>query len=380
MWRVLITEVKTGIIVDELEPIGAPTFDVEILTKGSWGVELILNNTTNANALAYAQSGKHTFVVCWDSYAVQGGLPTSVGFSQKDMKLSVQGSGLGAIFDDRICRTPSGPSSTLTASANNFTFTSYNKRRIVRELFASGSNETWSLLPLDLTDATGETGSENRSYTAVDFKSWWAQAMVEAESGGGPEFYFQPYITVSGGNRVVFFALKIGNPFLGNPALDAIWELNAAYGAIDLDYNTGLPRPFYTWAKGSGSGGESVVGWFDNNAAMNALGLPYKDMVDNGNSDIGDKTQLDQIAARVGGQASALQEQWSANARIDGKSESGVVISPTLGTWSVGDKPLFRITGHPVLSDGTYRRRIYGYTNSDPGTVALKIQPTPAGS
>lgn len=376
-YRVLITDTITGAIVDELEPIQQPKFDVEILTKGSWGVDLILNNTTNANAMGYALSRKHTWVVCWDSYAIQGGLPASAGFDQASRKLSVSGAGIGSVFDQRTTRAIPGVPATITSSGNSGTFTSFNKRRIVRDLFAAGTSGTGAGLPIDFTDASGETGSETRTYNGYDFTSWWSRAMDEADSSLGPEFYFQPYITVSGGIRVIYFALKIGSPLLGDQALAAAWELNAAYGAIDLDYNLSIMPPHYTWEKGSGSGGAMITGFADNTTVLNGLGIPYADYAENGHSDVSDPVILNAFASQTAGQLQATQEQWTASVRIDGKNESGVVISPTFGTWNPGDKPLFRITGHPVLADGSYRRRIYGYSDGDPGTVALKIQPTP---
>lgn len=381
-WRVLVCQARTGVVVDELLPLGDPDWETEIGQKGSWGVQLRLGEAPNFkdSVLDYVTSGAHLWVVCWGSFPVQGGMPTSASFEQSTRTLHVSGAGIGALFDNRVSRTPNGTPATLTAAGNNWTMTNTTQRAYMRELVVKslGDSDSGASLPFDVSDGAGETGTTTRTVNAWDLNQVWKLLTDETDNNGGCEFIFRPYAFDTAGAPSIGFALRLGNPALGNLALDAAWELNAAFGNIDVDYNLSIPRPHRVWAKGSGDGGAAIIGYAENTATLQAAGVPYADYVDTTHNDASIKATLDGYAAAILNEYSVPKTTWNAEVRIDGKNDRGVQISPELGSWVEGDMPLLRITDHPVIPDGSYRRRIMGMSNgSAPGLVKLKIQELP---
>ena len=379
-WRCLITEARTGLVIDELKLSAEPSWSTEIGQKGSWGVELVLGkDNPKDNALAYMTAGRYSWVVCYNSQPIQGGMPADGGFEQGTRKLSVSGPGILGVFENRIVRAVGGTPATIAASNNNYTLTGVSRRRIIRELVTRSVLDTASGagLPFDVTDGETETGSENRSYVAADFNAVLKALNDETTDNGGPEFIVRPFLVIQSGVPYVGWKLASGTPLLGNQTLNATWELGAAFGNIDVDYNMAIPIPHRVWTKGAGSGTVSAVGYANNSTALQAANIIYSDYVDTSHGDVSDKTKLDSYSTATLADKSVAMETWNATVRVDGKNQAGKQISPELGSWAEGDAPLFRVTKHPVIPDNTYRRRIVGMSNGEPGTVQLKIQPTP---
>lgn len=380
-WRCLITKAVTGEVVDEIQLCAEPSWETEIGQKGSWSVELALGGPNpKDNIQTYMKSGAHSWVLLHDDQAIQGGMPADGSFNQKERTLSVSGPGILGVLDNRIVHAVGGSPATITASANNYTLSGITPRRVLRELVATSLLDAASgaALPFDITDAQAEVGTTTRTFAAWDFNSVLKKLNDETDNIGGCEFIVRPFTLFQSGVLYVGWKLALGTPQLGNPALDAVWELGAAFGNIDVDYNMSIPKPHRVWSKGAGDGGAAVVGYAENSAALQAAGVVYSDYVDTVHNDAAIKATLDSYAAGILSDRALPLETWSAEVRIDGKNDRGIQISPALGSWVEGDMPLLRITDHPVIPDGDYRRRITGMSNgSAPGLVKLKIQPQP---
>ena len=381
-WRCLITESTTGVIVDELTLAADPDWSTEIGGTGTWSALVLLGTGPNTKdtVLAYLTSGRYAWIIFYNNTPLQGGMPADGDYKQKTRTLTASGAGILALFDNRTTRAPNGTPATISSSANNLALTGLTKRRVIRDLLANSLADTNSGagLPFDLTDAATETGTENRAFSAADLTSFLRRLGDETDDNQGPEFIIRPYYLLQGGQPSVAWKGAIGTPLLGNQNLDAVWELNAAYSEIDIDYNISVPIPHRVWAKGAGDGPVTAIGYAENSAALQALKIPYADYVDTSHTDISDVAKLNSYAAATLAERSAATETWHATVRVDGKNDAGVQISPELGSWLEGDQPLFRVTKHQVIPDGAYRRRITGMSNGqNPGTVALKIKPTP---
>lgn len=381
-WRIIICQATTGLVVDELVPMGDPDWEREIGAKGSWGCDLRLGDAPNFqdSTLSYVTSGAFFWMVVYGDFPVQGGMPTSATFTQKTQTLRVEGAGIGALFDSRVARTPNGSPETITASGNNWTISNTTQRAYMRELVVKslGDSDSGATLPFRVNDGEGETGTVTRTVNAYDFGSVWKKLTDETDNQGASEFVFTPYYFTTAGAPSYGFELKLGAPTLGDAGLEAVWELGAAFGTIDVDYNLSVPRPHRSWAKGSGDGAAAVVGYAENTADLQAAGVPYADYVDTTHNDATIKATLDGYAAATLSEFSVPLETWTAEVRVDGRNAQGVQVSPALGEWVEGDAPLLRVTDHPTIPNDSYRRRIVGMSNgSVAGLVKLKIQPTP---
>ncbi len=154
-----------------------------------------------------------------------------------------------------------------------------------------------------------------------------------------------------------------------------MWDYGAALTQIDLDVNGSAAPTTRAFVKGSGTERELLVGYATDTTPI-GLGFPAVDHV---NSDHTSAT----VAATLNGYAradlkafAAPTETWKCSVQIDGLSSRGVTVSPGLGTWALGDAPVFGISGHPWIPDGQYRRRILGYDNDKETSVSLQLQST----
>lgn len=378
-YRVLVCEARTGIVKDELKPSGDPSWSTEIGEKGDWSCELQLGVAPNFkdNVLSYTTSGAYFWMICYDDVPLQGGMPSSAGFAQGTNVLSVSGSGIGALFDSREVRMPNATPATIQNAANNWTAAGMSQRALMREIVVKslGDSDSGASLPFDVSDGAGETGTFTQFFVGSDLTSVWSRLSDQTETDGGVEFIIRPYLFYTGNLPSIGFKLALGTPALGNLTLNALWESGAAFGNIDVDYNMSIPRPHRVWSKGSSDGGGvALIGYAENTAALQALGVPYADYVDTTHSDSKVLTRLNTFASAVLKEYSVPKETWTMSVRIDGKNRKGIQVSPKLGEWVEGDMPLVRVVRHPVIADGTYRRRIMGMSGGDPGTVNLKIQ------
>lgn len=378
-WRCLIAESTTGVIVDELKPSEQPSWETEICQKGQWGVSLRIGDGPNAkdNVMAYMTSGRYVWIVGYNNLLLQGGLPATGGFTSSTRTLQVSGPGIGNLFENRTVRTANAAPATIANSSNNFGLNNLSKRRVLTDLIYESLRDTDSgaSIPFDINDGAGETGTETRRYFGTDLTNFWRRFTEEADDANGVEFIIRPYYLTQ---TSVAWKFALGTPLLGDQNLAAAWELSAAYGDIDVDYNMSVPVPHRVWVKGAGDGSVTAFGYAANTAALQAAKIPYADYVDTSHTDISDVAKLNSYATATLAERSVATETWKATVRIDGKNNQGVQISPELGSWSEGDQPLFRVTRHQVIPDGSYRRRIVGMSQGgQPGTVALTIKPTP---
>ncbi|MGW4484340.1 hypothetical protein ACWEOE_10930 [Amycolatopsis sp. NPDC004368] len=379
-FRVMVCQATTGIVKAEIYPREEPTWSTEIGDKGEWGctVDLGQKGNNGDDIRGYVLGRAHFFVIVHDEFPLQGGFPTSAGYQQAGNTFTMSGPGIGGLFDNREVRAPNGQPATIQNSANDWTISNASQRAVMRELLVKSlaDSDSGASLPFNVDDGAGETGTLTRTYLGKDLTEVWKRLSDETETDQGTEFIFRPYYFETAGKPSYGFALNLGTPALGDLDLNAAWELGAAFGNIDLDWNLSIPVPHRVWAKGSGDGTTSLIGYAENTAALQALGIPYADYVDTTHSDEKDLTKLNSYASAVLKQYSQVEETWDVSVRVDGLNAQGKKISPALGEWAEGDMPMFRVTGHPVLADGEYRRRIMGMSNGDdPGTVSLKVQP-----
>lgn len=385
-WRVLVCQAKTGVIVGELQPTGTPSWSTEIGEKGDWGCSLQLNARSGSgvlmnpkdDVLAYLTSGAYFWAVANGTFIGQAGPPTGGKF--EDGLFQISGSGIGHLLEHRVARQPNGTPATIGASSNDWGFTTMTKRSYMRELVGKSvaDSDSGAVLPIDYSDGNGEVGSVARSVKGHELVSVWKKLTDETDNQDSPEFILRPYFTLVGSAPAIAFKLALGTPKLGDANLPAVWELGAAFGNVSVDYNVAVPRPHRSWSKGAGEGPAAVFGYAQNTAPLQAAGVPYADYVDTSHADVSVKATADGYATANLNDFSVPTETWTASVRIDGKNHAGVQISPALGGWAEGDSPLLRITNHPVIPDGSYRRRIIGMSGNDnPSLVDLKIEPTP---
>jgi hypothetical protein len=380
-WRVLVAETITGTIVADIGPRDLPSFSRHLTDKGSWTVNVLPEDKANASLdlHAYTASGRYCWVVAYDEFIVQAGPVRTFQWDDSTRNLSVAGCGIQGLFDVRIVRNPTGTIAAMADASNDLVITGVSLRGVARRIVGANIEQPGYYLPLDLP--ASESGTNTRTYQGYDLATAWTRLDELSKVENGPELDFRPYF--AGANRIRWEML-IGNPLLGDQNSNAVWDYGGALGQINVDVNGSVAPTTRAFAKGSGSERDSLIGYAEN-AAPIALGFPPTDFVNNDHSAV---TVLDTLTGYAKADLTAFAgptETWTCAVRIDGTTTTGAAVSPALGFWALGDQPVFAMSGHPWITDGSYRRRILGYTDGATGgtssagsdaIVNLIVQPT----
>lgn len=371
-WRVMVAETTTGNIVADVNPRDLPSFGRKITDKGTWTVNVLPEDRANASLdfHAYTDVGRYSWVILCDDFPVQAGPVVTYQFDENTRNLSVSGVGIQGLFDRRVLRHPSGTTDIVHVS-NDLILNNFTLRGIAREIINANLAQTSYGLPIDVPAA--ETGTNTRTYFGYDLATAWDRLVELSKVINGPEVDFRPYI-VTAGNQIRW-ELLIGGPTLGNPESLAVWDYGGALGRIDVDVNGSASPCTRVWVKGSGTE-RTMVSGYAADPTLIGLGYPPTDYVDNDHTSAVAQDTVTAYAQADLATFAAPTEGWKCAVRIDGTTTQGVEVSPRLGTWGLGDAPLFGLSGHPWLADGQYRRRILGFSSATESTVDLELQTT----
>lgn len=373
-WRVAVAETLTGNIVADVTPSSFPTFERKISDKGSLSVPVFVDNKQNkaTDLHAYTEAGRYSWLLAYGSTIVQAGPVASYTYTDSTGVLSVSCSNLFSLFSRRVTRNAGGHTAIVDPS-NDLTYANMTLRGILAQLVSDNMAQQYFALPVVLADV-GEPGSVSTTYFGYDLK-WISDNITDLTTQtGGPEFDFAPEY-VPGQNRIQW-RLNVGAPLLGDQASTETWFYGGAVYAIDDDNNGSASPCTRAWTKGAGSQRALLTGFYEDNTAA-TQGYPPGDYVDTTHTSETVQTALDGYAQAA--QQAYVQpfDTWTPYVRVDGRSpRTGVPTAPALGQWALGDEPLFTISGHRWITDGSYQRRIIGYQNQDAYAVKLEIAPS----
>lgn len=375
-FRVLVCETVTGEIVQDVQPAGLPDFSRAISDKGSWEVDVLVDEKAN-RGIDFTQytSARFSFAILFDSYVLQAGPVWSYSIDDTKRQVTFSGAGIGSIFSRRIVRNPwGGIPSNITHTANDLNYT-LSLRGILDSLVGEGMGDTGYDLPINI-EIPAEAGTNTRTYYGYDLKNLWDALVDLSQVIDGPEFDFAPSLNEA--ENKIYWDLLMGTPLLGDQDSPAVWDYGAAISSITVDGDASTGPVYRAWEKGSGQDRDVVIGFAQNDAAI-ADGTPALEYVGTEHNDATVKDTLNSYASGDLTEYARPQETWSCSARIDGLNDrGGRKVSPTFGEFALGDKPMIGVHGHFWIPDGDYRRRITGFSKDTSQTVSLDLQPEPA--
>lgn len=367
-WRVMVAETVTGNILADITPRDVPAFTRKITDKGTWTVNVVPDDNPDVDLHSYVTAGRYSWLILYGSSVVQAGPTFTYTYTENTRTLSVSGTGIQGLLDRRVLRNPTG-TIAIVDSSQDLTLTG-SLRDIARQIVSADLTQAGYGLPIDLPAA--ETGTDTRTYFGYDLATAWTRLDELSKVDQGPELDFAPYL-VSGANQIRW-QFNTGGPLLGDQASAAVWDYGGALSAIDVDSNGSASPCTRAWIKGSGSERALLTGFAENDTLISE-GYPPTDYVDGNHTSVTDQDTLDSYADVDLVQLSGAVDTFKCSVRIDGTGAGGHVVSPELGTWSLGDQPTFGVSGHPWIPDGQYRLRVMGYSNQDYASVALEVQP-----
>ncbi|WP_134664018.1 hypothetical protein [Amycolatopsis sp. CFH S0078] len=373
-WRVMVAETVTGNLLADVTPRDLPSFSRKLTDKGQWTVNVVPDDPSNAGLdfQSLTDAGRFSWLIMYGTVVVQAGPTFTHTYDENTRTLSVSGTGVQGLFDRRVLRNSTGHTAIVNTS-EDLTISNKSLRGIAREIVAANLAQTGFGLPIDLP--APETGTNTRTYYGYDLAKVWERLDDLSKVINGPELDFWPYL-VPGQNKLRWQML-IGSPLLGDQQSAAVWDYGGALSAIDVDVNGSASPCTRVWVKGSGTERGLLTG-FAEDTTLVGLGFPPADFVDGDHTSVIDQQTLEDYADADLAAFSAPTETWKCSVRIDGETGTGIAVSPALGTWSLGDAPVFGVSGHPWIPDGQYRRRILAFSSKDEASVDLDLQPTAA--
>jgi hypothetical protein len=373
-WRVMVAETTTGTLLADVTPRDLPSFTRKLTDRGQWTVNVVPDDAANASLDFHAltDAGRFTWVILCGSVVAQAGPTFSYSYDEGSRALSVSGTGLAGLFDRRVLRN-SAPYTAIANPSEDVTISNRSLRGIAREIVATNLAQTGYNLPIDLP--APESGTNTRTYYGYDLATVWSRLQDLSGVIGGPELDFWPYLVPA--ENKLRWQLLIGNPLLGDQQSAAVWDYTGALSAIDVDVNGSASPATRVWVKGSGTERSLLTGYAEDPTLI-GLGFPPTDYVDGDHTSVTEQGTLQGYAAADLAAFRTPTETWKCSIRIDGATDAGIEVSPALGGWSLGDAPIFGVSGHPWIPDGQYRRRILAYSSKDEASVQLDLQPTPA--
>jgi hypothetical protein len=371
-WRVAIAETLTGNVVADVTPRDMPSFSRKVTDKGTWTVNVMPEDRNNQFVDLHTLTldmPKYCWVIAHDELIVQAGPVVTPSYDENTRTLSVTGGGIQSLFDRRVLRNAAGTVSTIASADNTLTLNNLSLRGVAASIVNANMAQAGYSLPIDVPFP--ESGGNTRTYQGWDLAMVWDRLDELSKVENGPELDFRPYF-VSGANQVRW-EMVIGSPLLGDQNSNAVWDYGGALTQIDLDVNGSAGPVTRAFVKGSGSESATLVGYAES-ADMLSAGYPGLDYVD---SDHFSVTEKDTLVGYANADIQAFAgptQTWKCTVYIDGTNARGIPVAPALGTWDIGDRPMFGVYGHPFLADGMYRHRIMGYSDATESTVALTLQ------
>jgi hypothetical protein len=223
-----------------------------------------------------------------------------------------------------------------------------------------------SSLPVDVS-YYAINDANTRTYHGYEMISFGQRLQELTQVDGGPDVFFQPYLTTSGGYRQIRHRARVGNPYLTQQGVPIRFDYRANLVKIAPN-GVGEDTSTTAWVKGTGNENAQQYGYAVDSTLI-AAGWPLLDYVDSGHTSTLIQGTLDGWAAADVTLLSNLPEQWKATVRTES--------DPRLGTYGPGDFVQYNVLDHHWIPDGLYTWRLLGLANTgqtEPGMVEQVIQ------
>jgi hypothetical protein len=379
---VLAYDTVTGRVVRELPLADEPAWDARLNDTGGGTVTCPLGVSDDWDrylhevarpyrySLAIGLSGVSTDSPLLQAGPMVGYAPDEEPTSGSLPKITFAFKGFWELLDRRLLHNRSwNPAATLiTDTSADLTINDSlsNVARTMLDHATSMSFRSGSTLPLDLPPVVASDGN-TRTYHGYDMISVGQRLQELTQVDGGPDVFFQPWLTTSGGYRQVRHRAVVGNPYIVQPGVSLRFDYRsnlvkiAINGAADDTSTT-------AWVKGTGNENAQQYGYATDSSLINQ-GWPLLDYVDNNHTSALIQSTLDSWAVADVALLGNLPEQWKATVLTEPE--------PRLGTYIPGSFVQYNVLDHHWIPDGLYTWRLLGLArtgNTQRGTVEQVIQ------
>ncbi|MFC5992956.1 hypothetical protein ACFQE5_01875 [Pseudonocardia hispaniensis] len=220
-------------------------------------------------------------------------------------------------------------------------------RDLVLELLARATAGPGRNLPVSLPAQSGAEGA-TVTYLGADLRTTRETVAELVDADGGPDVLLRPQLSPD--MATLSWDVAVGDPHLGGPNDDAVWDFPLVAVSGDLDDSETATVAYAAGDAPDVDGGEKrrLVGVYAVDRGDPWLVLERADRTNVSNA------YPDQLAAL----AKSYQQQYAQAVEeitLAAPTDAGPAYRTT---WNLGDTGGFTVTGHPWLDDVDTRRRI----------------------
>lgn len=227
-------------------------------------------------------------------------------------------------------------------------------------------NRPGSDLPLDIP-ALGIAGDNERRYPGYDMVSFGQRLQELTQVDGGPDVFFQPYLTTFGGYRAVRHQAILGNPYIVQPGVPIRFDYRSNLVKVAVN-GVGEDTSTTAYVKGTGNENAQQYGYATDTGLINS-GWPMLDFVDSNHTSALIQSTLNGWAKADVALLSNPPEQWKATVRTESQ--------PRLGSYIPGHFVQYNLLDHHWILDGLYTWRLLSLArtgSTQTGTVEQVVQ------
>lgn len=374
-WRAFVVETVTGRIIGDVPYVGVPRHSSGLNLTGDLNLTIPVGGNAISKELlgSYMDPWRFSFGLSWGTHIFQCGPLVTYQSQTSGNGAVVQAAcaGIWALFTlKRLLVNPEWIGTDVTAPEADTVLTNLSLHTIAKRLVENDLDRNGDLpivLPADIA------GTQSRTWPGYDLATVGERLGQLTQGLDAPELEFRPRFTDQT-QMAVEWAMRIGNPRLGDLGLPHAWDYNQALTNLDEAVD-GSRQTFRSWVRGNGMERGLLTGVAEDTSLAD-VGWPMLEAVDGSHTSTIDLTELSGWA-----QANVLAYRrpvraWSAEVRIDGTNgQNQLSGSPQISVVASGDTARFGVKDHAWIPDGLYGRRIIGIQSGQSHeTVSLVLQ------
>lgn len=382
-YTVLAYDTRTGRVVRELQMASEPVWDTRLndIGGGSFSCPLGVSDQWDTWVREVARPYRYSMAVMLSGTPEDSPIPQAgpliaytpdeepqpgsvpkIGFAFKGFWQNL----MRRLVSDRTWN----PATTLiTNAAADLNLTNLELRDIAIQLLTHATtmvSRTGSDLPIDLP-TLGSPGHDYRNYPGYEMISFGQRLQELTQVDGGPDVYFQPYLTRFGGYRQIRHQAIVGNPYITQPGVPLRFDYRSNLVKVAVN-GVGEDTSTTAFVKGTGNENAQQYG-YANDPTLIASGWPLLDYVDSNHTSALIQATLDGWAAADVALLSNPPEQWKATVKTEG--------SQRLGSYVPGHFVQYNVLDHHWILDGLYTWRLLSLArtgSTSTGTVEQVVQ------
>jgi hypothetical protein len=374
-WRAFVVETVTGRIIADIPYVGVPRHSSGLNLTGDLNLTIPVggNAITKELLQSYLDPWRFSFGLSWGTHIFQCGPLITYQSQSSGTAATVQiaCAGLWSLFTlKRLLINPAWVGTDITAPEADTALTNLSLHTIAKRIVQNDLDRNGDLpivLPADIA------GTASRTWPGYDLATVGERLGQLTQGLDAPEIEFRPRFTDQT-QMAVEWAMRIGNPRLGDLGLPHAWDYNQALTTLDEAVD-GSRQQFRSWVRGNGMERGLLTGVAED-TSLTDVGWPMLEAVDGSHTSTTDLAELSSWA-----QANVLAYRrpvrtWSAEVRIDGTNgRNQTTGSPSIAVVAAGDTARLVVKDHPLIADGLYGRRIIGIqSGQSTATVSLILQ------